>query len=83
MVGEEFKKFGAVKPDGIQVRNSKVSNSWFWFQVSSFDIFSDTLTLLLQYDELCFGFVEFESQQSMQAAIEVRLFFSYLHMSSI
>lgn len=45
MVGEEFKKFGAIKPGGIQVRNNK-------------------------FDEFCFGFVEFESQQSMQAAIE-------------
>jgi hypothetical protein len=27
--------------------------------------------LLLQIDQYCFGFVEFESQQSMQAAIQV------------
>ncbi|KAM0827155.1 hypothetical protein ACQ4PT_068381 [Festuca glaucescens] len=45
MVGEEFKKFGAIKAGGIQVRNNK-------------------------FDEFCFGFVEFESRQSMQAAIE-------------
>ncbi|KAK1648498.1 hypothetical protein QYE76_066303 [Lolium multiflorum] len=45
MVGEDFKKFGAIKAGGIQVRNNK-------------------------FDEFCFGFVEFESQQSMQAAIE-------------
>ncbi|KAL6616727.1 hypothetical protein ACP70R_038997 [Stipagrostis hirtigluma subsp. patula] len=45
MVEEEFKKFGAIKPGGIQVRNNKA-------------------------DRYCFGFVEYESQQSMQAAIE-------------
>lgn len=45
MVEEEFKKFGTIKPDGIQVRNNKI-------------------------DQYCFGFVEFESQQSMQAAIQ-------------
>uniref|UniRef100_A0ACD5WUY7 Uncharacterized protein n=1 Tax=Avena sativa TaxID=4498 RepID=A0ACD5WUY7_AVESA len=44
-VGKEFKKFGAIKPGGIQVRSNK-------------------------FDEFCFGFVEFESLQSMQAAIE-------------
>jgi hypothetical protein len=48
-VEEEFKKFGAIKPGGIQVRNNKI-------------------------DRFCFGFIEFESQQSMQAAIEVGLF---------
>ncbi|XP_040378611.1 nuclear transport factor 2-like isoform X2 [Oryza brachyantha] len=45
MVEEEFKKFGAIKPSGIQVRNNKI-------------------------DRFCFGFIEFESQQSMKAAIE-------------
>ncbi|KAM0867711.1 hypothetical protein ACQ4PT_041803 [Festuca glaucescens] len=45
MIGDDFKKFGAIKAGGIQVRNNK-------------------------FDEFCFGFVEFESQQSMQAAIE-------------
>ncbi|XP_062189986.1 protein LONGIFOLIA 1-like [Phragmites australis] len=45
MVEHEFKKFGAIKPGGIQVRNR-------------------------QPDRFCFGFVEFESQHSMQAAIE-------------
>uniref|UniRef100_A0A453G5B0 NTF2 domain-containing protein n=2 Tax=Aegilops tauschii subsp. strangulata TaxID=200361 RepID=A0A453G5B0_AEGTS len=49
MVEEEFKKFGTIKPDGIQVRNNKI-------------------------DQYCFGFVEFESQQSMQAAIQVCLY---------
>ncbi|XP_051227886.1 nuclear transport factor 2 isoform X1 [Lolium perenne] len=44
-VEEEFKKFGAIKPGGIQVRNNKI-------------------------DQYCFGFVEFESQQAMQAAIQ-------------
>uniref|UniRef100_A0A0E0NWL4 NTF2 domain-containing protein n=1 Tax=Oryza rufipogon TaxID=4529 RepID=A0A0E0NWL4_ORYRU len=50
-VEEEFKKFGAIKPGGIQVRNNKI-------------------------DRFCFGFIEFESQQSMQAAIEA----SPIHM---
>ncbi|XP_014752407.1 putative G3BP-like protein isoform X2 [Brachypodium distachyon] len=45
MVEEEFKRFGGIKPGGIQVRNNK-------------------------FDRFCFGFVEFESQQSMQAAIK-------------
>ncbi|GJN16686.1 hypothetical protein PR202_gb03705 [Eleusine coracana subsp. coracana] len=44
MVDEEFKKFGVIKPGGIQVRN--------------------------RADGFCFGFIEYESQQSMQAAIE-------------
>ncbi|AQL06086.1 Nuclear transport factor 2 (NTF2) family protein with RNA binding (RRM-RBD-RNP motifs) domain [Zea mays] len=45
MVEEEFKKFGTIKPGGVQVRHNKV-------------------------DRFGFGFVEYESQQSMQAAIE-------------
>ncbi|CAL5084880.1 unnamed protein product [Urochloa decumbens] len=45
MVAQEFSKFGAIKPGGIQVRKH-------------------------QGDRFCFGFVEFESQQSMQAALE-------------
>ncbi|XP_042377504.1 nuclear transport factor 2-like [Zingiber officinale] len=44
-VEEEFKKFGAIKPDGVQVRSHKV-------------------------ERYCFGFVEFDSLKSMQAAIE-------------
>ncbi|VAH67008.1 unnamed protein product [Triticum turgidum subsp. durum] len=37
MVEEEFKKFGTIKPDGIQVRNNKVScNSLFWLQLVLF-----------------------------------------------
>ncbi|KAL6853914.1 hypothetical protein ACP4OV_019943 [Aristida adscensionis] len=51
MVEDEFKRFGAIKPGGIQVRNNKA-------------------------DRYCFGFIEFESQQSMQAAIEA----SPIHM---
>ncbi|WVZ57283.1 hypothetical protein U9M48_007688 [Paspalum notatum var. saurae] len=45
IVEEEFKKFGAIKPGGVQVRHNKV-------------------------DRFVFGFVEYESQQSMKAAIE-------------
>ncbi|CAN6205998.1 unnamed protein product [Urochloa humidicola] len=45
MVAQEFSKFGAIKPGGIQVRK-------------------------YQTDRFCFGFVEFESQQSMQEALE-------------
>lgn len=41
----EFKKFGPIKPGGVQVRNHKV-------------------------ERFCFGFVEFESLDSMQAAIK-------------
>ncbi|XP_042387092.1 nuclear transport factor 2-like [Zingiber officinale] len=44
-VEEEFKKFGAIKPSGVQVRSHKV-------------------------ERYCFGFVEFSSLKSMQAAIE-------------
>ncbi|THU64521.1 hypothetical protein C4D60_Mb01t27330 [Musa balbisiana] len=44
-VEEEFKKFGPIKPGGVQVRSHKV-------------------------ERYCFGFVEFESLKSMQAAIE-------------
>ncbi|KAK1315549.1 hypothetical protein QJS10_CPA05g01733 [Acorus calamus] len=47
---QEFKKFGAIKPGGIQVRSIKQE---------------------LPY---CFGFVKFESQSSMQAAIEAAPF---------
>ncbi|KAL5197710.1 hypothetical protein ABZP36_001222, partial [Zizania latifolia] len=45
MVEEKFRKFGAIKPGGIQVRNR-------------------------QADRFCFGFVEFESRESMITAIE-------------
>ncbi|PUZ40649.1 hypothetical protein GQ55_9G441400 [Panicum hallii var. hallii] len=51
IVEEEFKKFGAIKPGGVQVRHNKT-------------------------DRFVFGFVEYESQQSMQAAIEA----SPIHM---
>ncbi|URD98648.1 Nuclear transport factor 2 (NTF2) domain [Musa troglodytarum] len=44
-VEEEFRKFGPIKPGGVQVRSHKV-------------------------ERYCFGFVEFESLKSMQAAIE-------------
>jgi hypothetical protein len=44
-VEEKFRKFGAIRPGGIQVRHR-------------------------QPDGFCFGFVEFESRQSMLAAIE-------------
>jgi hypothetical protein len=72
MVEEEFQKFGAIKPGGIQVRNNKVcSSSWFWIQSSSCAVCLTFVLLLLQIDQYCFGFVEFESQQSMQAAIQV------------
>jgi hypothetical protein len=47
-----------------------VSNSCCFF-VPAVLFFLKLFTLLLQFDEFCFGFVEFESQQSMQAAIEV------------
>ncbi|KAG6505908.1 hypothetical protein ZIOFF_031221 [Zingiber officinale] len=47
-VEEEFKKFGAIKPSGVQVRSHKV-------------------------ERYCFGFVEFSSLKSMQAAIEGRV----------
>ncbi|KAF0907209.1 hypothetical protein E2562_015718 [Oryza meyeriana var. granulata] len=43
-VGEKFRKFGAIRPGGIQVRS--------------------------QPDQFCFGFVEFESRESMLAALE-------------
>ncbi|CAN6225987.1 unnamed protein product [Urochloa humidicola] len=45
MVAQEFSKFGAIKPGGIQVRKH-------------------------QADRFCFGFVEFESEHSMLAALE-------------
>ena len=41
---------------------------------TTYAIFSDTPTLLLQFDEFCFGSVEFETKQAMQEAIKVRLF---------
>ncbi|KAH0456143.1 hypothetical protein IEQ34_014050 [Dendrobium chrysotoxum] len=41
----EFKKFGPIRPGGVQVRNHKV-------------------------ERFCFGFVEFESLDSMQASIK-------------
>jgi len=45
LVDEVFKKFGPIKPGGVQVRNHKIDN-------------------------FCYGFVEFESLDSMQAAIK-------------
>ncbi|KAK3125618.1 hypothetical protein QOZ80_7BG0607420 [Eleusine coracana subsp. coracana] len=45
MVEQEFKRFGAIKPGGVQVRN-RIDGFWF-------------------------GFVEFESQNSMQDALKV------------
>ncbi|XP_029117068.1 nuclear transport factor 2 isoform X2 [Elaeis guineensis] len=44
-VEEEFKKFGPIKPRGVQVRIHK-------------------------FEHFCFGFIEFESLESMKAAIE-------------
>ncbi|KAK8445690.1 hypothetical protein SEVIR_9G368400v4 [Setaria viridis] len=51
IVEEEFKRFGTIKPGGVQVRHNKD-------------------------DRFVFGFVQYESQQSMQAAIEA----SPIHM---
>uniref|UniRef100_A0ACD5ULK7 Uncharacterized protein n=1 Tax=Avena sativa TaxID=4498 RepID=A0ACD5ULK7_AVESA len=45
MVEAEFRKFGTIKPHGIQVVHR-------------------------QFDGFCFGFIEFESEQSMYEAIE-------------
>jgi bacteriorhodopsin len=59
MVEEEFTKIGAIKPGGVQVRNKKVGNSWFWYQLCYF--FLTFLFFLLQF------VVEFESRQSFEA----------------
>jgi hypothetical protein len=73
MVGKEFKKFGAIKPGGIQVWDNEVGNSWFWYQLCYF--FSVILTFfLLQFDKFRSGIVEFEFRESMEAAIKVHLF---------
>nr|XP_027100859.1 ras GTPase-activating protein-binding protein 1-like [Coffea arabica] len=53
---EEFKKFGAIKCDGIQVRSNKQGS--------------------------CFGFVEFESLESMQNAIKVRFLWCNFFITS-
>ncbi|CAN6319601.1 unnamed protein product [Urochloa humidicola] len=50
-VEEEFKRFGTIKPGGVQVRHNKE-------------------------DRFVYGFVEYETQQSMQAAIDA----SSIHM---
>ncbi|KAH8501057.1 hypothetical protein H0E87_016039 [Populus deltoides] len=47
---QAFSKFGAIKPNGVQVRSYK-------------------------QDKNCFGFVEFESANSVEKALEVLLFF--------
>jgi RNA recognition motif-containing protein len=74
-VEEEFKKFGAVKQGGLQVIHHKVGI--FWFLVLSMIFILTILSASLQFvDGFCFGFVEYESQQSMQAAIEVSFLFS-------
>lgn len=78
-VEEEFKKFGTIKPGGVQVRNHRVRllpsiNSsaaiLFCLILCMSFIFSVVCWYPQQYG-YCFGFVEFESESSMQAAIEV------------
>jgi len=43
--------------------------------------FKQFFAALVQSDRFVFGFVEYESQQSMQAAIEVSLFIQFLSLT--
>lgn len=79
---EVFKKFGPIKPGGIQVRSHKVCIYFlslkFKFQLSHhFFIFGIIRRLFFNYLQLqgfCFGFVEFEVTSAVQSAIEVNLY---------
>lgn len=70
-----FKRFGPIKRNGIQVRSSKVVSLSTYLHVNSVVLdFSTFLVhgfLLCPFQGSCYGFVEFESESSMHAALEV------------
>lgn len=79
-----FKEFGPIKHDGIQVRSNKVCLRFnfvqFHFELLFLMVFTCFVLLSsIQQQGSCFGFVEFESANSMQLAIEVlTLLFCFL-----
>lgn len=73
MLDDEFKKFGSIKPNGIQVRSNRVcihpsKPTCPYFILFCFLIFTK---LMWQQQGFCFGFVEFEAPDAVQKAIEV------------
>ena len=72
---EEFKRFGTIKNEGIQVRSNKVLV--FLLKII-FTVISEPnaqigLSILshAQIQGFCYGFVEFEDASAVQTAIEV------------
>lgn len=70
-IGEEFKKFGKLKPDGVAIRTRKV---WFLPCFSFYDflvsIWNSHIEFLQDID-VCYAFVEFDDISGVQNAIKV------------
>lgn len=72
-IGEEFKKFGKLRPDGVAIRTRKVC---FCFASSPSYFSSRYLNFIssLQDIDVCYAFVEFEDIFGVQNAVKVRIF---------
>lgn len=69
-IENEFKRFGAIKTGGIQIRSQKVGLTLTILATLELHI----LSIFLKQQGFCFGFVEFEESSSAQSAIEVSPF---------
>lgn len=68
---KEFKKFGRIKPNGVFIRNRKVS-SWSWCMIFLENSWlTDSLLVDAQEIGVCFAFVEFEDMSGVHNAIKV------------
>jgi RNA recognition motif-containing protein len=83
---EEFKRFGTIKHEGIQVRSNKV-HAFLHIFLKKLRAFSESNSLIClcvsvestQIQGFCYGFVEFEDASAVQAAIEVLI----LHFTQV
>ena len=67
---KEFKKYGRIKPNGVFIRNKRVS-IWFLWHLMSKLLEINFLLLVTQEIGVCFAFIEFEDMAGVQNAIKV------------
>ena len=85
---EEFKRFGTIKYEGIQVRSNKVLV--FLLKII-FTVISEPnaqIGICISVEEkqiqgFCYGFVEFEDASAVQTAIEVILYCTLVAFLSV
>lgn len=70
-IGEEFKKFGKLRPDGVAIRTRKVYFEALPFPLSTFVSRYLNSIAFLQDIDVCYAFVEFEDISGVQNAIKV------------